>query len=78
MPTTIQNNLFESYIFLILIKISILIVLVFYAIFALLVVRQVDLMSKTLITKISPTLKLISLIHLGFAIGLVVLTWGVL
>lgn len=78
MPTTIPTNPFDFGVVLIFLKTTFLIVLVFYAIFALIVVRQVDLMSKTLITKVSPILKAFSIIHAGFAIGLIVLTWGIL
>lgn len=60
------------------VKISILLILTFYAIFALLIVRQVDLMSRTLITPISPLVKAFSIIHAGFAIGFLVLMFGTL
>lgn len=60
------------------VKISILLILTFYAIFALLIVRQVDLMSRTLITPISPLVKAFSIIHAGFAIGFLVLLFGTL
>lgn len=78
MPTTIPVNIFESEIFLIFLKGIILIILVFYAIFALIVVRQVDLMSRTLITPVSPVLKAFSIFHAGFALGLIILAWGIL
>lgn len=60
------------------IKFSILVILFFYAIFALLIVRQVDLMSKTLITPVSPIVLAISIIHAGFAIGFFILAFGIL
>ncbi|TSC66277.1 MAG: Uncharacterized protein CEO21_236, partial [Microgenomates group bacterium Gr01-1014_80] len=44
---------------LLFIKIAILTILILYAIFALLIVRQVDLMSKTLITPVSQVVKAI-------------------
>ncbi len=78
MPITIPTNSVDSQAIFISLKIAILIILVFYAIFALIVVRQVDLMSKTLITEVSPILKAFSIIHAGFAIGLIVLAWGIL
>lgn len=73
-----EVNFFASEAIFIFLKVVILIILVFYAIFALLVVRQVDLMSKTLITKVSATLKAFSIIHAGFAIGLIILAAGIL
>ena len=78
MPTTTPTDTLDFEITMMLLKVAILIILVFYAIFALIVVRQVDLMSKTIITKVSPILKAFSVIHAGFAIGLIVLTWGIL
>lgn len=78
MPTTIPTNPSDFEAVLIFLKTAILIILLFYAIFALMVVRQVDLMSKTLITKVSPKLQAFSIIHVGFAIGLIVLAWGIL
>ncbi|OGE28316.1 hypothetical protein A2867_04880 [Candidatus Daviesbacteria bacterium RIFCSPHIGHO2_01_FULL_40_11] len=78
MPTTTPTDTLDFEITMMLLKVAILIILVFYAIFALIVVRQVDLMSKTLITKVSPILKAFSIIHAGFAIGLIVLAWGIL
>ena len=67
------NNLIEP-----LLKIAILLILSFYAIFALLIVRQVASMSKTLITGVSPAVRVISILHAGVAIGLIVLVFGLL
>ncbi|MBI3103509.1 hypothetical protein HYZ05_01055 [Candidatus Daviesbacteria bacterium] len=78
MPTTTPINFFDSEAVLIFLKIAILIILLFYAIFALMVVRQVDLMNQTLITKISAILKVFSIVHAGVAIGLIILAWGIL
>ena len=78
MPTVTPTNLFASEAVLVFLKTAILIILAFYAIFALMIVRQVDLMSKTLIPRVSPILKAFSIIHGGFAIGLIVLAWGIL
>ena len=78
MPITIQASIFDLGLTQMFLKSVTLIFLAFYAIFTLLVVRQVDLMSKTLITKVSPVLKAFSILHAGFAIGLIVLAWGLL
>jgi len=61
-----------------IIKLGILIILVIYSIFALLIVKQVDNMSKTLRTPISPLVRAISIIHAGVAVGLIVLMFGAL
>lgn len=77
MPTQSSTNainlLFTSAFFLSFVKLAIIVILIFYAIFALMVVRQVDLMGKTLITKVSPILKALAIAHAGFAIGLIIL-----
>ncbi len=78
MPTTTPISPFVFEAAPVILKGAILLILVFYCIFALLIVRQVDLMSKTLITPVSPILKAISIVHAGFAIGLIILAWGVL
>ena len=78
MPTTILTNPFESEAVLAFLKGATLLILIFYAIFALIIIRQVDLMSKTLITGISPIFKLLTIVHAGVAIGLIFLAWGML
>lgn len=77
MPTGTQNILNSDY-GLMIAKGAILLILIFYSIFALIIVRQVDLMSKTLITNVSPVVKFLAIIHAGIAIGLIVLVWGML
>ena len=57
---------------------AILLLLIFYIIFSLIIVRQVDLMGKTLITGISSFLRAFAILHAGLAIGLIVLAWGIL
>lgn len=59
-------------------KVGILILLVLYVIFSFIIVRQVDLMAKTLITPVSPIVKGLSIINLGFAIGFLILAFGIL
>lgn len=78
MPTTVTQNLISNDYILIFAKGAILLILVFYAIFSLIIVRQVDLMSKTLITNISPLVRGIAIVHAGFALGLIILAWGIL
>lgn len=57
---------------------AILLILIFYAMFSIIIVRQVDLMSKTLHTWISIYIKAFSIIHAFFAVGLIILAWEVL
>ena len=72
------TNFFDSEAVLVFLKAVFLLILFFYAIFSLIIVRQVDLMSKTLITNISPVVKALAIIHAGFAVGLIILAWGIL
>lgn len=78
MPTTTLTDLFSIETLLFFIKVVTLIILVFYTIFSLIIVRQVDLMSKTLITPVSSILKAFSILHAGLAVGLIFLAWGIL
>jgi len=71
-------DFFENQLILQSLRFAVLLILALYTIFALVIVRQVDLMSKTLITNVSPIVKGISILHLGFAIGLFVLVFGIL
>ena len=71
-------NIFNNDLVLTFGKGAILLILIFYAIFSLLIVRQVDLMSKTLITNVAPIVKTFALVHAGFAIGLIFLAWRIL
>lgn len=77
MPLATQALLNNDYIFAAL-KAVILLILIFYAIFALIIIRQVDLMGKTLITHLSSVVKAISIVNVGLAIGLIFLAWGML
>lgn len=77
MPIGASSFFDSNYVALILEWVTILI-LVLYALFALLIVRQVSLMSSTLITPVSPILKAFSIVHAGFAIGFILLGFGLL
>lgn len=72
------TNFFNNAYLIIFLRWAILIILLLYVIFALVIARQVDLMSRTLITPVSPLVKAIAILHAGFAIGLLVLAWGIL
>lgn len=73
-----ELNIFESEAILAFLKIAILIILAFYTIFALLVIRQVDLMRKTIISSASEVLSALAIIHAGFAVGLIILAYIIL
>lgn len=73
-----EVNLFDSEALFFFLKAAILLILIFYAIFALMVVRQVDLMSKTLITRVGGVIRSFALINAVFAIGLIILAYVIL
>ena len=73
-----EINFFTTDAFLFFVKMAILLLLGIYVLFALLIIRQVDLMGKTVITTASKILSMISIIHAGFAVGLLFLAWAIL
>lgn len=59
-------------------KIGILILAVLHFVFSLIVVRQVALMTETLMTEVTPLLRAFSIIYSGVALGIIVLFIGLL
>lgn len=78
MEVTTTPNLLNNELILNFGKGAILLILIFYAIFSLIIVRQVDLMGKTLSSNISSSIKAFAIIHAGISIGLIFLAWGIL
>lgn len=74
----ISNSLLISSSVLLVFKFSALSLAVLYFIFSLIVVRQVNLMTETVITEAMPVLKFFSIIHAGLALGVVILFIGFL
>lgn len=74
MPST-DVNFFQSSFFLVFFKASILIILVFYSLFAILIVRQTSLMVKTLTTSISPLFRDLAIYHAILSFILIGLVW---
>ncbi len=64
--------------FLILLKVGILTLAAFYFMFSLIVVRQVSLMTETLMTDVAPIIRAFSIIHAGIALGIILLFIGLL
>lgn len=60
------------------VKILLVLLSVLYFIFSLIVVRQVNLMTDTLITEVAPFLRAFAIIHAGVALGIVILFIGFL
>lgn len=71
-----EKNIFDqinSEVLSLLFKIGFLILAGIYFLFSLIVVRQVNLMSETVITEGAPILKIIALLHALLALGVIVL-----
>ncbi len=64
--------------FFIVIKIAFLILATFYFFFSLIVVRQVQLMTDTLITEVSPLIRAFTIVHAGLALAIIILFIGLL
>lgn len=60
------------------VKILLVLLSILYFIFSLIVVRQVNLMTETLITEVAPYLRAFAIIHAGVALGIVILFIGFL
>lgn len=64
--------------FNVLLKYGFIALAILYFVFSLIVVRQVQLMTDTLVTEVSPVLRAFSILHAGIALGIVVLFIGFL
>ena len=61
-----------------ILKVGIIIMATFYFIFSLIVLRQVNLMTETIITEASGFLRALSIVHAGLALGIIILFIGLL
>lgn len=59
-------------------KILIFVLGVFYFVFTLIVVQQVRLMTRSLITEVSPLLRAFSVLQVGFGLAIIILLFGLL
>lgn len=59
-------------------KIGLLLLFGLYFVFSLIIVRQVKLMTQTLITEFDPVIYALSIVHSGLALGVIVLFLGFL
>lgn len=73
MPTEIVGNFFWD-----VPRLGILFLSVLYFVFSLIVLRQIKLMSETLISETSPVLTALAILHSGFALGVIILFIGFL
>ncbi|MCL5784448.1 MAG: hypothetical protein M1142_03790 [Patescibacteria group bacterium] len=71
-------SLFSTQGILLLGKFGVLTLIIFYFIFSLIIVRQVKLMTETLMTEVTPLLRAFAILHAGFALGIIILFIGYL
>lgn len=63
---------------LFIIKVSLLTLSVLYFIFTLIVVRQVNMMTETLITEVAPVIQAFAILNAGIGLGVIILFIGLL
>ncbi len=64
--------------FWLIIKIIVILASVIYFFFSLIVVRQVNLMTDTLVTEVAPALRAFAIAHAGISLGIIILMIGFL
>lgn len=62
--------------FYIILKGFFLLAFIMYFLFSLVIIRQVQLLTDIVITEISPVLRALTILHAGFALGIIVLFFG--
>lgn len=67
------NTIFDSFNGLFIAKMFMVLFIIFYTVFALILFRQIQIMTIKLPTKLSPILKFIALIHVGFSLAILFL-----
>lgn len=60
------------------IEVALVVFAAIYFVFSLIVLRQVNLMTETLITEVAPLLRALSIVYSGFSLGIIVLFLGLL
>ncbi len=72
-----SNNLFINLNTIFVIKAFFILFLVFYIFFAIMLFRQVQIMTKKLPTQLSPLLKFIGLLNVGISLALIFMVIGI-
>jgi hypothetical protein len=67
------NKILDTFNGLFIAKMFMVLFIVFYTIFAFILLRQVQIMTIKLPTKLSPVLKFVAIIHVGFALAILFL-----
>ena len=69
-------NIFEQIDLFIFVKVFFVLFVVFYAVFSLMLFRQVQIMSAKLPTALSPLLKFVGIVHIGISIAVLFFVVG--
>ena len=72
----INTGIFENINLIFFAKSFLILFAIFYMVFAFMVLRQVQLMCKTLPTTLSPILKFLAIVHLGVAAAVLLIIIG--
>lgn len=75
MPPDVGFLDFEVGVFII--KLFLILFLIFYSIFSLILLRQIQLMAKSLPISLSPSLKFVAIIQIGVSLALLFMVIGV-
>jgi len=62
--------------FYVILKGFFLVAFVMYFLFSLVIIRQVQLLTDIIITEVSPVLRALTILHAGFALGIIILFLG--
>ena len=72
----INISVFENINFIFFAKPFLILFAIFYVVFAFMLLRQVQLMCRTLPTSLSPLLKFLAIIHVGIALAVLLVVLG--
>ena len=72
----IDTGIFDKINFIFIAKSFLILFAIFYVIFAFMLLRQVQLMCRTLPTSLSPLLKFLAIIHVGVALAVLLVVLG--
>lgn len=78
LETGILNPIMPTDLMWFVVRSALVILSLLYFVFSLIVVRQVNLMTDTLITEVAPLLRAFAIIHAGVSLGIIILFIGFL
>ena len=76
MPIEESTSIFGNFNFIFFAKSFLILFAIFYVVFAFMLLRQVQLMCRTLPTSLSPILKFLAIIHVGVTLAVLLVVLG--